>query len=484
MIPEAIALYADTNGLVAAYWQGREIGMNRVLSFVVAVCLCVGFAAMAWSLPYNAMIPEDAQVKQVAPDKEHPGPREQYYVGGVLMGEREWYEGGTALRHEMVFPVDEGTGKRYTFAIHRMFDAQGRHLSMATEYKDGSTGPSQRWYEDGKEEFLYLSQGRVVTKEQYTQLWQQDREMPPPDLFLHLGILPRPGSPAVGILPRGAAAPGAGEMKLPPLTWPKIPGVGDTTPPKPPADTTRPAQAGVVAISSSPTGLFSAVAVGPTIAFGTMALTARLTDHNLAPGTEVNIIWRFNDGDPPLSRAKGSMKAGVPHLDNAIINEGGSLAPGAYSVFFTVAGNVVGRGQVHIEAALGLGGQSAANVYMAGLQDVQRALAAADADDIQEAGKLAAPALKLLAAAMASNPQLPDIFPVHQIAEALVALARVDTALDANDAVTALAWAERAYGHSGLAAGLAEDKQFKTAAEKIHQGVEQLLPPLMQAVAG
>ena len=459
--------------------------MNRIVTPVIAVCLCVGFAAMALGLPYNAMIPEDAQVKQVAPDKEHPGPREQYYVGGVLMGEREWYEGGTALRHEMVFPVDEGTGKRYTFAIHRMFDAQGRHLSMATEYKDGSTGPSQRWYEDGKEEFLYLSQGRVVTEEQYTQLWQQDKEMPPPDLFLHLGILPRPGSPAGKILPRGAAAGGTSEMKLPLLTWPKIPGVGDTTPPKPPADTTPPTppatQAGVVAISSSPTGLFSAVAVGPTIAFGTMALTARLTDHNLAAGTEVNITWRFNEGDPPLRTAKGSVKAGVAHLDNSIINQGGALAPGAYSVVFTVAGNVVGRGQVVVEAALGLGGQSAANVYMAGLQDVQRALAAADADDIQQAGKLAAPALKLLAAAMASNPQLPDIFPVHQIAEAFVALAGVDAALDAKDAVTALAWAERAYGHSGLAAGLAEDEQFKGAAERIHQAVEQMLPPLMQA---
>ncbi len=459
--------------------------MNRILSFAIAIYLFVGFGAMAWSLPYDAMIPEDAEVKQVPPDKEHPGPREQYYVGGVLMGEREWYEGGTMLRHEKVFPVDEGTGKRYTFAIHRMFDAQGRHLSMATEYKDGSTGPSQRWYEDGKEEFLYLSQGRVVTKEQYTQLWQQDKEMPPPDLFLHLGILPRPGSPAGKILPRGIAAAGTGEMKLPPLTWPKIPGRAETTPPMPPAETTPPTapatQTGVVAISSSPTGQFSAVAVGPTIAFGVVALTARFIHEKLAPGTEVNMTWRFNEGEPPLSTATGLIEAGVPHLDNAIINASGPLAPGAYSVVFSVAGSVVGRGQVHVEAALGLGGQSAANVYMAGLQGVQQALAAADADDVQQAGKLAAPALKLLAAAMANDPQLPDIFPVHQIAEALVALAIVDTALDAKDAVTALAWAERAYGHSGLAAGLAKDEQLKGAAERIHQAVKQMLPTLMQA---
>jgi hypothetical protein len=452
--------------------------MNRTANFVVAVSIFVAFAATTWSLPYDAHIPDNAEVKQVAPDEEHPGPREQYYVGGVLLGEREWFPGGTALLHEMVFPLDEGTGKRCTFAIHRMFDAQGRQVSMATEYQNGCTGPSQRWSEDGKEEFLYLLQGQVVTKEQYTQLWQQDKEMPPPDLFLHLGILPRPGSPAVGILPRGAAAAVAGETKLPALTWPKITAPDDTTPPQPPADPTRPARPGVVTMSSSPMGWFSAVAVGPKVAFGAAALTARLTDYNLAPNTEVEITWRFNDGDQPLSMARGAIRAGVPELDNTIINESGPLAPGAYSVLFAVAGNVMGRGQVHIEAPLGLGGQTAADVYMSGLQGVQRALAAADAENIQEAGKLAESALKLLAAAMANDPQLPDIFPVHQIAEAIVALARVDTALAAKDAVTALAWAERAYGHSGLSAGLAEDGQFKAAAERIHEA----LPPLMQAL--
>ncbi len=446
--------------------------MHRTLIFALSVCLLVGISAVAVGMPYDAQIPAEAEVRAIPPDQEHPGPREQYYIGQVLVAEREWYEGGTALYHELVFPIDEQTGKRCSFAVHRMYDRQGKHLSIATEYNGGCTGPTQRWYEDGTEEFVYLAQGHTVSQQQYTQLWQQDQEMPPPDLFLHLAILPRPGAPAQNILPRGASGAATGQMSLPPLTWPKLSGETDTTPPTAPAE---------VAISSSPLGEFSKVGVAPRIAFGAVALTARLSTAGLNPGTEIATTWRYNDGAAPLSSATASLQPNMAYFDNTIINTTGPLAPGAYSVTLSVAGQVVGRGQVHIEAAAGLGGQSAEQVYMTGLQAAQRALTALDAGNLEQARELAVAALPHLAAALANSPQLPDVFPVHQVTEAVIALARLSSAVDGNEAVTALDWGQRAFGHSGLAAGLAEDAQLKSAATRIHQAVEEMLPALMQA---
>jgi hypothetical protein len=140
-------------------------------------------------------------------------------------------------------------------------------------------------------------------------------------------------------------------------------------------------------------------------------------------------------------------------------------------------------GQVTITPPPPLGDRDVKAVLLEGLTKLQTALQAVDRGEAQPAAQAASEALPLLATVVWTQSTQRDAAAALELANAVVAVGRMELVGGRQLPGRTLDWARRAQAHAANAQSLATDAQLRQVAAKMAQTLGEALPKLREAAA-
>lgn len=231
----------------------------------------------------------------------------------------------------------------------------------------------------------------------------------------------------------------------------------------------------------TPHGEFSAVGQATEVPFGPRGLAARWVYGPVNQEAAVDIFWHYNGQEAALSAGEGVLSATVDHVANGIVKSEGPLLPGRYEVHFEVNGVRRAAGKLTILPPAPAGNKSPQALYTEGLQAVQEAMAKVDAGQAQPAAQAATRALPGLATLMLAQPQEKNPQGLYELAQAIIALGKMDALAPLKQPELVLDWALRCYSHARTAQKVSADPALQTAARQFADTLEKALPALRKA---
>lgn len=232
----------------------------------------------------------------------------------------------------------------------------------------------------------------------------------------------------------------------------------------------------------TPHGEFSAAGIATTVPYGPRGLAAQC-DIASSGGGPWSAAWSYNNSAQPLSAGDCPLAEGSTTIANGLLKAEGPLLPGVYNVTFTDRGRTIARGKITIAAPPDLAGRDVKAVYLEALKSLDSAIKDVDAGRAQPAARAASASLPLFGTVMMAQPQDQDAVAVYELAQAIVAIGKMEELSTRNVPDQVLDWARRAHAHTSLAAEFAVDGQLKTKARQYTKTLEDALPKMAQAAA-
>lgn len=226
---------------------------------------------------------------------------------------------------------------------------------------------------------------------------------------------------------------------------------------------------------------FSLAGVAAEVPYGARTLLAKYLYLTVERETPLTVLWT-HDGRA-LSNGNCVLKPGAQFVSNGVQSQERPLLPGLYQVVFRRGQAPLVSGQIIILPPLPLAGRNANVVLAEGLTKLQTALQAIDRGEAQPAAQAATEALPLLSTVVWVQPANRDAAAALELANAVVAVGRMELAGGRQLPVRTLDWARRAQAHAANAQLLAADVQLRQGAAKMAQTLGDALPKLREAAA-
>lgn len=238
--------------------------------------------------------------------------------------------------------------------------------------------------------------------------------------------------------------------------------------------------AGIAHICWTPRVSFSKGGSTEETGYGPNILVARYDGTSSKSTKPLKAIWSYNDGANPISTGDTKPHPNTSIYDNGISNSNTPLQPGIYQVRYMDNNRVVAVGRLRITAPAPLGNRTVDAVAQDALITMQKALdevAASRASSAAEHGKAALP---LIGTAMQANPDSKDMRALYEMAEAIIAIDRLEKAAMNKSGTEAVDWCFRAQGHAQSASNIAQNPQLKATATEYSTMLQQTLDQLSQ----
>jgi len=249
---------------------------------------------------------------------------------------------------------------------------------------------------------------------------------------------------------------------------------------KPDTQLTPPAHVVVAKVCWTPHGEFSAVGVTSSVSYGPIGLAAQYNG-SVSSGKQVQAVWKYNSSTEPLSVGDCPITPGVSGVANGFLKPEGPLLPGVYEVAFVADGTTLAAGKITIQQPMDIGGRNVDEVYLEALKAVDSAIKDIDSSRAQPAAQSAAKALPLLGAVMNARPKDMDAMAVYELAQAILAIGKMDELAPKNLDDQVLDWAMRSFAHASLAESTAVDASLKAKAKEYADTLQKAIPQMAEA---
>ncbi|MHB1459655.1 MAG: hypothetical protein ACYC1M_00020 [Armatimonadota bacterium] len=255
-----------------------------------------------------------------------------------------------------------------------------------------------------------------------------------------------------------------------------------TAPSKPvkskPAVTTtakKPQPTAIAQVSWTPRVAFSQGGCVEGTEFGPRNLVARYDAKSVKLTKVLKAVWTYNDGTNPISTSDCKPHTNTYIYDNGISNASGPLQPGIYQVRYMDGSKPLAVGRINIRTPDPLGNRNLDAIAQDVLTSVQRALDEVAASRVSNAADYCTYALPLIGTAMQANPNSKDMQAMYEMAEAIIALHKLETAASSKSGPAAVDWCFRAQSHAQLASTIAQNPKLKAAATEYATMLQQTL---------
>ncbi len=228
----------------------------------------------------------------------------------------------------------------------------------------------------------------------------------------------------------------------------------------------------VAQVCSTPDGKFSPVGVASEVPYGTRGLAAQFSGSAPGPGGALEVVWRKDKEPKPVNTGPATAGQGQQTYSQGFARSNAPLAPGVYHVKFIYADRTVAYGRTRILPPEKLGRRRAKDVYLQALGLVSKALAEIDASRAQAAAASAAKALPSLRTAVSAMPGDANAVAVHELAQAIIGIGKMDALAPRNVPDKVRDWAKRTHAHARVAERLAKDANLKKTANEIANALE------------
>ncbi len=240
----------------------------------------------------------------------------------------------------------------------------------------------------------------------------------------------------------------------------------------------KPQQAGVAQICWTPRVSFSKGGSTEETAYGPNILVARYDGTSTKSTKPLKAVWTYNDGANPISTGDCKPHPNTNIYDNGISYSNNPLQPGIYQVKYMDGSRMVALGRISILAPTPLGNRTIEVVAQDVLLTMQKALDEVAASRASNAADYCKTALPLIGTAMQSNPDSQDMRALYEMAEAIIALHKLEKAAEAKSGPDAVDWCFRAQGHAQSASNIAQNPQLKATATEYSTMLQQTLDQL------
>ncbi len=233
----------------------------------------------------------------------------------------------------------------------------------------------------------------------------------------------------------------------------------------------------------SPDGRYSPVGQASEVAFGARCIVARYEYGSIRTPKSIKAIWVKDKNVKPVSVNTVQMQTDASFVTDVVIKRNAPLAPGVYHVRFVDSGKDLAYGRIKILPPSKLGKRKAGDLYVQGMRHLQTALGEIDAGKPHHALASAGKALPLLATVMFAVPNNTDAVASHELAQAVVAVGKMDAMAQQYTAFKVVDWAKRSLAHARAAQAVANNAGLKSAAKNMADALAKSLPDIEKAAA-